>query len=228
MEDSKKAEDKKEVKKVESEFPLLEGLGEAGGIAFTQLHFTRYDNDGYPEVMEVNITGRGRNAAEAFDNLGDAIHYAMSRGWSPYKKGSITPPKAVAPAVPAGTGASPVPAVATTSAVPVPALLTDEPVYEDVAGVNVVHATKLVVTPREDGKVSLGFFASGHKYADITKVCTVEQAVQSLKAVGGFTPEHFKAIATYEPISAEIEWVESDKKNSAGKPYKNIVSITAE
>jgi hypothetical protein len=109
-----------------------------------------------------------------------------------------------------------------------PPAQTNEPIYEDVAGENVFTATKLIVTPREDGKVSLAFYASGHKWADITKVCTVEQAVAILKPIGGFTPEHFAGIKTYEPIAAEITWVESDKKNSAGKPYKNIVSITAE
>lgn len=228
MDDNKKVEEKK----VASEFPFLEGLGEAGGIAFTQMHYTRYDDDGYPEVMEINITGRGRNAAEAFDNLGDAIRYAMSRGWSPYKKGSMPAPRtaSVAATVPTSTtpatSGAPAPTQAHVPAhVPAP-----EPTYEDVGGErgeNTLHATKLVVTPREDGKVSLGFFAAGHKYADITKVCTVEQAVQTLSPVGAFAPEHFRALSTYEPITAEITWVESDKKNSAGKPYKNIVSITA-
>jgi hypothetical protein len=209
--------------KEESPFPYLEDLGEAGGVAFTSLRYYRYTENGETEMVEVSVTGRGRNAREAFENLGDVISYAKSKGWTAYKKVSGAParPQIATTAVPAA-----VPAVPTVPALPaVPAApKAVEPVQEEG---NVITASKLVVTPRPDGKVSLAFFAEGHKWADITKVCSVEQAVAFLTPIGGFTAEHLKAVATYEPILAHITWVESDKKNAAGNPYKDIVSITA-
>lgn len=215
-----------EVKEDAVAFGMLENLGEAGGVAFTSLRHYRYNDDGETEMLEVSITGRGRSAREAFDNLGDVIRYAKSKGWTAYKKVSGAPakPQVAVPSVPAAPVAPAVPAVPAAPVVQKPV----EPVYEPLQGQeNVVVATKLVVTPRPDGKVSLAFFSEGHKWADITKVCSVADAVKTLAPIGGFTAEHLQALTTYEPISAQITWVESEKKNSAGNPYKNIVSITA-
>ena len=219
-----------EVKKTEEEIPefqYLEDLGEAGGVAFTSLRHYRYSEDGDVEMLEISITGRGRNAREAFENLGDVINYAKGKGWNPYKKVSSAPAmqKAqAAPSVPSVPAVPAVPAVATgASPAPVP---SNEPVLVPLEE-NVINAVKLVVTPRPEGKVSLAFFSEGHKWADITKVCSIEQAIATLAPIGGFTAQHLQAVATYEPISARISWVESEKLNSAGNPYKNIVSITA-
>jgi len=215
-------EEVKEVKEVkEEEFQHLENLGEAGGVAFASLRHYRYNDDGEVEMLEVSVTGRGRNAREAFDNLGDVIKYAIAKGWNPYKKISSAPARVKAQEAPVGQA---VPAVPAAPVVQKPV----EPVYEPLQGQeNVIDATKLVVTPRPDGKVSLAFFSEGHKWADITKVCSVADAVKTLAPIGGFAAEHLQALTTYEPISAHITWVESEKKNSAGNPYKNIVSITA-
>ena len=214
-----------EVKEEAVPFGLLENLGEAGGVAFTSLRHYRYTEDGEAEMLEVSITGRGRTAREAFENLVDVLRYAKSKGWEAYKKVSGAPakPKAATPAAPAVAPVAPAVApVAPVVQKPV------EPVYEDIQGQeNVLVATKLVVTPRPDGKVSLAFFADGHKWADITKVCSVSDAVKTLAPLGGFTAAHLAVTTTYEPILANITWVESEKKNSAGNPYKNIVSITA-
>lgn len=215
-----------EVKEDAVAFGMLENLGEAGGVAFTSLRHYRYNDDGETEMLEVSITGRGRSAREAFDNLGDVIRYAKSKGWTAYKKVSGAPskPQVATPAAPAvAAPAAPVAPVAPVVQKPA------EPVYEPLQGQeNVLVATKLVVTPRPDGKVELAFFSDGHKWADIKKVCSVADAVKTLAPIGGFTAEHLKALTTYEPITAHITWVESEKKNAAGNPYKNIVSITAE
>jgi len=220
-------EENKEVKEVVGEkeemFQHLGDLGEAGGVAFTSLRHYRYSDDGDVEMMEVSITGRGRNAREAFDNLGDAIKYAIAKGWNPYKKISSSPARVKAQEAPAGQA---VPAVqGGNPKAPAPAI-SNEPVLVPLEE-NIINATKLVVTPRPDGKVSLAFFAEGHKWADITKVCSIEQAIATLAPIGGFTAEHLQSVSTYEPISARISWVESEKLNAAGNPYKNIASITA-
>lgn len=224
-------EEVQEVKEVKEEavpFDLLENLGEAGGVAFTSLRHYRYNDDGEVEMLEVSVTGRGRNAREAFDNLGDVIKYAIAKGWNPYKKISSAPARVKAQEAPVGQAVPAVPAVpAGNPKAPAPAPATsNEPVLVPLEE-NVINATKLVVTPRPDGKVSLAFFAEGHKWADITKVCSIEQAIATLAPIGGFTAEHLQAVATYEPISAHISWVESEKLNAAGNPYKNIVAITA-
>ena len=197
---------------------MPEGMGEAGGVAFAQIRHIR-EVDGGTEVLEVNLTGRGRNAREAFENLGDCLKYAQKQGWSAYRKVNELPVKAQAKAPAKAGPVTPVKAVATSavSASGSPAQYSS----------GIFHVTKLEVTPRADGKVTLGFFEPGHKWADITKVCTVDVAISTLAPLGDFTEEHLRVPAVFDDIFAEIRWIDSENLNSKGKPYKNIVEIKA-
>ena len=202
--------------KQDLEFPLLEGMGEAGGIAFTEIRHIRHTEDGGAEMLRINLTGRGRNALEAFENLATALKQVQAKGWTVY-----TPTKEL-PKVEKKSLPTP---VAPASPIAQPAVgVAPQPQVTDGGTISVV---KIVSTPRADGKISLGFFGEGRKYPDITKVCTVEQAVMTLSTIGSFTPDHFKAVAEYDGISAEVVWVASEKLNSRGVPYKNIVEVKA-
>lgn len=219
--------EQQEESKVEKEFGFMpEGMGEAGGVAFAQIRHIR-EVDGGTEVLEVNLTGRGRNTREAFENLGDCLKYAQGKGWSAYRKVNELPhssaaqkPALVLPTKAQVAGpASPIKTVATSavSASGSPANYSS----------GVYHVTKLEVTPRADGKVTLGFFEAGHKWADITKVCTVDVAISTLAPLGDFTEEHLRVAAVFDDILATIRWIDSENLNSKGKPYKNIVEIIA-
>jgi hypothetical protein len=84
---------------------------------------------------------------------------------------------------------------------------------------------KMTVTPRTDGKIELAFFEAGHQYADIKAIKGVAECIALLHSTGGWTVDHFKAIAEY-PVNMLIDWKPSDNLNKNGKPYKNIVTVS--
>lgn len=86
------------------------------------------------------------------------------------------------------------------------------------------HIAKMTVTPRADGKVELAFFEAGHQYADIKAIKTPADAAVLLQPTGGWTPQHFAAVAEY-PLNCAIDWTPSANLNKNGKPYKNITAI---
>jgi len=89
-----------------------------------------------------------------------------------------------------------------------------------------INAVKMSVTPRADGKVEVKWFAAGHTYPDIYATKTVEALCDLLKATGQWTPAHFGAVAEYL-VPMTIRYVNSEKLNSKGNPYKNIVAVLA-
>lgn len=198
-------------------------LQEAGGVAFCQITKTRELEDGTEEVLEINLTARGWSAADALTNLREGLHYASELGYNVFKKvnrpprnNTQTPAPATAvnpPLTPPGTGV-------------IPPQVSGSMISPPAGTGGVIHAVKLVTTPREDGKVSLDFFETNHKFADLKKVCSIENAIQTLSPIGSFTPQHFGSVQTYV-ISADVRWIESENRNSKGNPYKNIVDIVA-
>jgi hypothetical protein len=91
--------------------------------------------------------------------------------------------------------------------------------------VNVIHAVKLQIAPRTDGKVDLMFFEAGHQYADIKATKTPAEAAALLQPLGAYTVAHM--IASEYAINANITWTPSANLNKNGKPYKNIATISA-
>ena len=114
------------------------------------------------------------------------------------------------------------------SDIPAPA----EPHYEPVPEKEemVLHAVKMEVKPRavEEGaeqRVDLQFFGENHKYADLYfPNRTIDDCIKLLKDVGAYKTEHLNKAKTYT-VNYRIGWVESEKLNSKGKPYKNIVWV---
>jgi hypothetical protein len=105
-----------------------------------------------------------------------------------------------------------------------------EPHNEPVAEEMVLHAVKMDVKPRAvdagaEQRVDLQFFGENHKYADLYfPNRTIDDCIKLLKEVGDFKPEHLANTQTYS-VNYRIGWVESEKLNSKGKPYKNIVWV---
>ncbi len=91
-----------------------------------------------------------------------------------------------------------------------------------------VQSIRFTVEGHDGGKVKLSFFAEGRKWADITRVCTVSTAIDMMQptAKNGktWTQNHFEPGKEY-PLGCTVYYTLSDKKNSAGNPYKDIVAI---
>ena len=196
----------------EKELQETRPLPEAGGIAFTELVTKR--------GARINITARAETPVSALDSLVEAVEYAISKYGM---KAKVVPMPQNAPKsapVPAGKTSPPAPAPST---VPPPApAVPDE--YGEENEMNELRAVRMVVEPRADGKIKLTFYAENHKYPDLYAVRTIEGAVKMLSEVGAWQTEHLSKPADYS-IDYIVNWVYSDKLNSKGNPYKNIVSI---
>jgi hypothetical protein len=90
---------------------------------------------------------------------------------------------------------------------------------------NVLNAVKMEVAPKPDGKAEVKFYAAGHQYADLYTTKAVGQIVDMLRETGNWQPEHFTTTAQTYQVNMNIWWKNSEKLNSRGNPYKDIVSI---
>jgi len=202
---------------------------EAPAVVFTQL----YGKKG-GQVIQFNLTCRGNTGTEAIDQIMAAIRYAGER----YKLSVDRPDVSVAaperlpehPATLAAQQAQPAPvaqpAPAPASAAPAsPANVTT---YTAPGAGNTIHAVRLEVVPNASGKVTLRWYEAGHNYPDITTTRTVEKAAELLASTGeDWKPEHMRMVQQFT-VRHVIRWRASEKMNTQGKPYKDIVSIVSE
>ena len=197
---------------------VIEGeLGEAGGIAFTTVYKIKTLEDGTNERLEINLTGRGHTAMEAMQNLFNGLAYAHEQGYTAWRRSEkMTPLPAQTPV--AGAMAT-LPGATTTPAAAQP------PVAPPAGSGAVFKAEKMVITPRADGKVDIEFFAANHQYHDLKTTKTVDAAIAMLAPIAPFTAANFSTAATY-PVSINVRYVNSEKLNKAGNPYKDLVDIT--
>lgn len=93
-------------------------------------------------------------------------------------------------------------------------------------GMLTIRAVKMTVTPRTDGKADVKFFEQGHQYPDIYATKTPAELVTMLKTTGAWTPQHFAAAGEYQ-VNFVIDYKLSEKLNTKGNPYKDIVTISA-
>ncbi len=187
---------------------------EAPAVIFTQLYAPKGG-----QVVQFNLTCRGNSVREAIDALVDGINYAKTKGFS------VIRPMGETPAVQPATTHVNAPQTPVTAPVPVnvpaspatPALSTNN-------SVKTIHAVRMDVQPKPDGKVTLEWYADGHKFADIYTTRTVENAVNLLSATGAWTPEHLGKAQSFT-VTHIITWKDSEKLNSKGNPYKDLINI---
>lgn len=179
---------------------------EAPAVVFTQLYGTKEG-----QVIQFNLTVRGENGPAALDELIHTIQYAQEK----YKLSTTRPDMHTAPA-PAPAATAPAPSTAAAAAA---AAMPNVP-----AG-NIVNAVKLEVIPTTDGKVTLKWYAAGHQYPDFTSTRLMDRALEILAPTGAWTTESLCRAAAYT-VNHRIVWRESEKKNTQGKPYKDLVSLT--
>lgn len=204
-----------EQKELDQVLEFQKALGEAGGIAWTELYGVKVV-DGQTYTVKINVTSRDLTTSRALDGLIDTIKYAEEH----YKMYPYIKKTTVAPQVPAPVQKDEFPEIVYTVPAPAPSAPA-EPVYVDVE--NVFNITKMVVTPKAEGKTSVDFWETGRKFKAITLTQEPERLAASLSVVGAWKPEHFKAPAVYEPVKFRIFWANSTKLSDNGKPYKNIV-----
>jgi hypothetical protein len=133
--------------------------------------------------------------------------------------GPVAPTPAPAP-VGNGAPTQAAPPLAPAPAAPAPSAPDQKPLY-------VLNATKMQIVQRPDGKVQLDFFLNDErKYSDLRWQDTPENTLRFLGRVGGWAAEHLRGAGTYT-INYDITWQYSDRLNTKGNPYRNIVGIAA-
>lgn len=125
------------------------------------------------------------------------------------------PATTTAEAAPAPAQLPPLPGLPTPQAAPAPT---------NGSGVQTIHAIKLEVTPLPDGKAKLVFYEAGHQYPDISSTQSVDRLLALLAPTGGWTAQHLGVAQAFN-VTLDVDWKPSDKLNSSGKPYKDIVAI---
>ena len=83
------------------------------------------------------------------------------------------------------------------------------------------------VVPAADGKAELKFYATGHRYPDLTSTQSIDRLLQYLAHTGDAWTVHHLSVANTFDISYAVTFEFSEKLNSAGKPYHNLVDVEA-
>lgn len=193
-----------------------DSFNEAPAVVFTQLYGLKEN-----QIVQFNLTVRAETPEAAMDGIIRGIQYAHEH----YKLSTVRPETGI-------PGPGPVNAPASPANAPTPAGAPAAPANGNGngngAGMNgYIHAVKLEVVPSADGKVALKWYGAGHQYPDITSTRPADKVLELLRATGDWTEDHIKMVGTYQ-VRHKIAWRESEKMNSKGKPYRDIVSIIPE
>lgn len=186
---------------------INKAMGEAGGIAFCELWGVSTDEDGVKHPVKINVTARDLTSISALRQLMETIKVARNEyKLKPYQpnSGYVSKPAESKP-------------VSQPAAKPAP----------KAEGNQVFHCNKIVAGPYKD-KIKIDWYtdnvAGKTKYPYLTSYIPVEQAMAWLQPFGEWKADDFYANKEY-PVNLNITWVESDKKNDRGNPYKNITNI---
>jgi hypothetical protein len=183
-------------------------FSEAPAVVFTQLYGAKQN-----QIIQFNLTCRANTGEEAMEMIFRAIQYAAQYSLSTVKPDISQP-------APAPSQSAPVPANHNSQT-------PQQPLPADgfAPGSGLIRAVKLEIVPEMDDKVTLKFYETGHQYPDITTKRVTERALELLQSTGdGWRIEDLQRASTRN-IRYGIRYRESDKRNSRGNPYKDIVDI---
>ncbi len=160
------------------------------------------------EGVDAQFTVRGNPAGEELE-----AHFASARA-------------AMKLVLEAGATAKPTPVAAPTGVPRQP-----EPTLAAVPGVvNTMRVIRLSIQPDADDETKTRAQlwerekAEGHIYPDLTIAGPIERVLKALQGTGGWTAELMRVAKGYT-VAWDVDWVESEKKNAKGYPYKNVVAI---
>ena len=184
-----------------------EGLQEAAGIAWAEVHGNFADSNGDVHPVKINLTSRADDPMLALANLMATIEFAGKEyGLYPWQASSKP---AVVEALPKVEEHKPVAPVA-----PKPVTVGET-----------FHAVKVAVTPQDNGRVKLDFYTDivgKAKFPYLTAYPLGDEAVTWL----GWDYSNFEKPGEFT-MNHNITWVPSQKLNSKGNPYKNVTKIEA-
>lgn len=218
--------------------------GERGGIAWCHLYGLWVDKDSEnktPHLVDISITDRAENSWDALQQMLKTLSQAKAMHlypWQPDFSASLpkNPPaqpkretdptglpvttvQPPAPAQPAG--APPVPASAPAAPrTPAPRPPVQSQPAQPKGGL--LNVVKVEIKPRGDGTTQVDLFGAGRKFADLHLYGDPEALADRFGA--GWQPEHFETPASYN-VALKVNWVESEKLNSKGNPYKDVTDI---
>jgi hypothetical protein len=208
--------------------------GEATGIAWGTLEAQ--------SGGRINITARSyAGPVQAIVDLGDAVAFAKTiygmklLGRDQPKSGqeNTVPPVGNAPAIPSSAPANvPPPPPPPSSFVPSVPGVPNVPGTPAAVGEkkefvlpNPAHVNKITVVPAADGRATVNFFLPNAQYATFyLSNRPVGEIISTLSRTGAWTPQHF-SLATEYNVNFSVVWALSEKLNSKGNPYKNIVEV---
>lgn len=126
------------------------------------------------------------------------------------------------------TGGKPTsqPAPKPSQAAPAPAGDAPPPAQgHDTSSVFEMEIAKIKVEPQSDGRIVVNFMQKNHNFADIKAYYkTPANAVAAFVHVAGFDEETFSKAGEFS-LSCLADWRNSEKLNSKGNPYKNLVNL---
>lgn len=165
--------------------------------------------DGYG--ANVQLTMRANHLAEwpdVFRTRAAFLELAQKNGWTFTTRAQAPAPHpTVAAPAPVGGPVAPVAPVAASD-----------------NGTQAVTTNLLKIEPLSTGKVKLGFWNAGRKYAEITAHKLPAEALALLRTTGQWTMEQMQKAGEYT-LPVRIEWRASENTNTNGNPYKNIVAV---
>ena len=128
------------------------------------------------------------------------------------------PSRSVPPAPPASF---PAPAPVSGVQVPAPAGVPAEN--------GILHAVKMSIEPKEEGKVKIGFYGPGHQKPDVSKTLrsdkVAEFAAQLASATGNpYTEAHLRTPNSYE-VNIKVAWKLGAPTGYGTTRYKDILGI---
>lgn len=195
---------------------MPERTGEPLAVVFTKLYGLLTPEEGKdPQVIEFNLTVRGEDPKEVIDKIFEASKYAKDK-WklslaNPNVKSS--PKTSNQPGAPAAPGAPKAP-----SATPGTGSAQQNG--------GVINAVKMEVVRTPEGKVTLKWYRAGDRFPEIYTTRSPEKALELLQSTGeDWRTEHISASYMYNDIGHVIRYRLSEKTNSKGNPYKDIVEI---
>lgn len=135
---------------------------------------------------------------------------------------AASPTTQPAPPLPLGT---PAPLPPGTPAPP-PAPPTPQTPQPGPKPVQVLQCIKIKIVPRTDGKSEIHFFGQGAQYPNLKLIREIPELVEFMSPMGqgAWLDQHMRAPGEYQ-YPCKVQWCESDKLNSKGNPYKNVVGI---
>ena len=180
-------------------------LVEAGGIVFSEFYV---NYDGVDGEIKINMTGRGVDTKEALKNFEEGLAELIARGV--VRTANKAMPK-------------------TKEEIP----FSNEPHYEPIEATDTaknggtINVVKVTVEPQPDGKPRISFYQEGAQFAKYPFLSchymTPEGAVKFFEPLG-FKEDAF-TVANGFDVNFKLVWIESDKLNSKGNPYKNPIRI---